>query len=78
MTTNISAIDLFNILRAKIGEQNLKALATKDDVHQVVKQVADLRVEVREQKADTIKWMFIFWIGQIGATIGVITLFLKK
>jgi len=39
-------------------------LATKEDVANV--------------KAEMIKWMFIFWIGQIAATFGFILLYLKK
>jgi hypothetical protein len=34
--------------------------------------------KISESKADTIKWMFIFWIGQVVATFGFILLFLKK
>ena len=57
-------------------------LATKEDINEVRRDlttiVGSLRTEIAEAKADTIKWMFIFWIGQIGATIGIILLFLKK
>ncbi len=51
-------------------EATIKTLATKDDI-------ANVRKEIGEAKADTIKWMFIFWIGQVGATMAII-LFLKK
>jgi len=40
------------------------SLATKEDV--------------ANAKTDMIKWMFIFWIGQIAATFGFIILCLKK
>ena len=39
-------------------------LATKSDLSDV--------------KADMIKWMFLFWIGQVTVTFGFILLFLKK
>lgn len=39
-------------------------LATKEDIANV--------------KAEMIKWMFIFWVGQIAATFGFIILYLKK
>ena len=52
-------------------EATIKTLATKDDI-------ANVRKEISEAKADTIKWMFIFWIGQIAAILGVIFLFFKK
>ena len=31
-----------------------------------------LREEIQKSKVDTIKWMFIFWIGQIGAVLGIL------
>ncbi len=52
-------------------EATIKTLATKEDV-------ANIRKEMGEIKAETIKWMFIFWIGQVGATLGILLLFLKK
>ncbi len=52
-------------------EATIKTLATKDDI-------ANVRKELGEVKADTIKWMFIFWVGQVGATLGLLLLFVKK
>ncbi|HVS91904.1 MAG TPA: hypothetical protein VHE59_07740 [Mucilaginibacter sp.] len=52
-------------------EATIQTLATKDDI-------ANVRREIGEVKADVIKWMFIFWIGQVGATLGILLLFLKK
>jgi uncharacterized protein YjdB len=52
-------------------EATIKTLATKDDI-------ANVRKEIGEAKVDTIKWMFIFWIGQVGATLAIVFLFLKK
>jgi hypothetical protein len=52
-------------------EATIKTLATKEDI-------ANVRRVVGEAKADTIKWMFIFWIGQAEATLAIIFLFLKK
>jgi hypothetical protein len=52
-------------------EATIKTLATKDDI-------AELRKEVGEAKSDAIKWMFIFWIGQVAAMLAIVFLFLKK
>jgi hypothetical protein len=52
-------------------EATIKTLATKDDV-------ANIRREMGEIKAETIKWMFIFWIGQFGATMAILLMLLKK
>ena len=35
-------------------------------------EIADLRGSMQKSKSDTIKWMFLFWIGQIGAVLGII------
>jgi hypothetical protein len=59
-------------------DQKKDVLATKEDIGNVRSEINKVRTEIAEAKADTIKWMFIFWIGQIGATLGIILLFLKK
>ncbi|HYK77540.1 MAG TPA: hypothetical protein VEV16_11225 [Daejeonella sp.] len=48
-------------------ERKIEHLATKEDL---AKQIGDL-------KADTIKWMFIFWLGQITVIGGLILTVLK-
>src|ERR1700733_10131467 len=63
-------------------EATIKTLATKDDIANIRNEIAnvrhDLRKDIGESKADNIKWMFIFWIGQVGATLAIVFLFLKK
>jgi hypothetical protein len=43
--------------------EHMDELATKKDVFQV--------------KADMIKWMFIFWVGQVSVTVGLILLVVR-
>jgi hypothetical protein len=52
-------------------EATIKTLATKEDI-------ANLQKQISEAKADNIKWMFIFWIGQVGTILGIIFIFFKK
>ena len=52
-------------------EDNSKSLATKEDV-------AKVYTKISESKSEVIKWMFIFWIGQVAVTFGFILLFLNK
>ncbi len=70
-------------------EATIKTLTTKsdlfaarDDLHKEIgnvrKEISDVRKEISESKADTIKWMFIFWIGQVGAMLAIAFLVLKK
>jgi hypothetical protein len=85
----VTTIDLYNILRSKIGESEAKTLvefveqkvqnqlkedmnsfATKEDVHLLV-------LKIEKVRSDLIKWMFIFWIGQVSVTIALIMLLFK-
>jgi hypothetical protein len=63
-------------------EPTIQTLATKHDLaltkDDLVKQISEVRKEGAENKADIIKWMFIFWVGQVGTTLAIIILFLKK
>lgn len=52
-------------------QANIKSLATKDDIGQMLTQLIDIKI-------DTIKWMFIFWAGQFSATVAAVVILLKK
>lgn len=45
-------------------------LATKEDL---AKFQAATKEEIANLKAELIKWMFIFWIGQFASIVGVLT-----
>lgn len=51
-------------------DQQKEILASKSDI-------ADVKQEVSNVKADLIKWMFIFWIGQILAVLAIVNFILK-
>ncbi|HEY2581017.1 MAG TPA: hypothetical protein VGI43_04385 [Mucilaginibacter sp.] len=59
-------------------EATIKTLASKDDLANIREEIANVRYDVRKDIGDSIKWMFIFWIGQVGATLAIVFLFLKK
>jgi hypothetical protein len=63
----ISGIELFEILKAKIGEKEDLANAK-----------AELEIKMEKIRSDIIKWMFIFWVGQIGALIAILQIFFGK
>jgi len=37
-----------------------------------------LNTQIAESKSELIKWMFIFWAGQMTITVGIILLFVKN
>ena len=68
---------------SEANNQNLKVLATKEDINNINQKLAELpekfanlRTEIATTKAEMIKRMFIFRIGLIGVISGLmITLF---
>jgi hypothetical protein len=48
-----------------------KRLMTKQDGSEIR---GDLEVKIEGTKAEVIKWMFLFWIGQAAATAAIVKL----
>ncbi len=46
--------------------------------NKIDKRINELDKSISENKADIIKWMFIFWAGQIGILVAVLDLFFKR
>ena len=74
----VSEITLFNTL-AKLGEQEAQTVVEgiKQSVREEFEnQKANLatKEDLANTKADIIKWMFIFWIGQMTATVAIVKL----
>lgn len=40
--------------------------------------IAELEAALAKFKADLIRWMFIFWVGQIGVITGILFAFFKR
>lgn len=70
-------------------EEKKDILATKQDISAVKQDIANLEIAVKQDisnlevklektRADIIKWMFIFWAGQIGALIAILQIFFRK
>lgn len=91
---SISITQLYTLLSEKVGKETAENLtgyiedkikdevqtqssnlATKQDLAAVELKLSE---KISDTRADMIKWMFIFWIGQVAVTFGFILLFLKK
>ncbi|CAN5230102.1 hypothetical protein BH09BAC6_BH09BAC6_14850 [soil metagenome] len=63
-------------------EATIKILATKDDLANVKDElknnIANVKYILGKEISDNIKWMFIFWVGQVAAMLAIVFLFLKK
>jgi len=68
---------------SKVTEKNDKtntSLLEKIDKTNTIlsEKIAQTNVTIAETKAEIIRWMFIFWAGQIGVIIGILFAFFKK
>lgn len=52
-------------------ESKKDVLATKEDVFAVKEDILATKEDVANSKAEVIKWMFIFWVGQLAAFIAI-------
>ena len=79
----ISITKLYDMLTAKMGREAAENLTSyveekiRDELNNKSELLAT-KVDLANTKADIIKWVFIFWLGQIGVTFGFMSYFLKK
>ena len=43
----------------------------------ISEEISKVNQKISETKADIIKWMFVFWAGQIGVILGILFAFFK-
>jgi hypothetical protein len=75
--SSISSFDLYIILKDKLGEYETKVLieyidSKVDTTFDKEKTILATKVDLAEMKAEIIKWMFIFWIGQIAVLLALV------
>ena len=72
----ISDIQLFNALKAKLGDSEAEQLVTfvksyvKEEVTEQVPNIATkdfVEAKISEAKFQIILWAFVFWVTQLGA-----------
>ncbi len=88
-----SSIELYDILKIKLGEKEAKTLVDiieqKADKQEIVfkedmaslkeymEKVFATKVDLERMRADLIKWMFIFLVGQSGVIIGALVVAIR-
>jgi hypothetical protein len=73
----ISSIEMYTILKGKLGENEAKALteyveSKVEKSFDKEKSILATKVDLAETKSEIIKWMFIFWIGQIAVLLALV------
>jgi len=83
-----AVIDLLNKSNLKLKEDVLVFVEDKFErrlteemskVNQrITEQISKVNEKISESHANLIKWMFIFWIGQIGVILGMLFAFFRS
>lgn len=61
---------------SKVSDRITKEIGTVND--KIAETNASIAVKIAEAKSELIRWMFIFWVGQIGVMIGILFAFFRK
>jgi hypothetical protein len=77
---HVSEIQLFQMLKEKIGEKEAQSLVEYVETKigkefDSKKDTLATKEDLANVRSDVIKWMFIFWVGQLAAMIAIAKLF---
>jgi hypothetical protein len=69
---------LDNRITEEIGKVNERLTEEIGKVNErITKEIAGVKTDLANTRADLIKWMFIFWMGQVIALVGILFAFFK-
>jgi len=79
----VAEIELYEILKSKLGEKEAKTLVEyiEAKVEKKLEEKHDIlatKTDLANMKADIIKWMFLFWIGQLASLAAILQIFFHK
>jgi hypothetical protein len=58
--------------------ERMLTLTTERFERRLIDEVAKLRVDLAKDRFEVLKWMFLFWIGQLAAMSAVMSFLLRK
>ncbi|MEK7166978.1 MAG: hypothetical protein AAB732_01005 [Patescibacteria group bacterium] len=79
----INTLQIYDILKkTSLGEMESKAITkviekSFEEYKEEQKEFLVTKIDLKEVEVRLIRWMFIFWIGQIGAILGILFVFFK-
>jgi len=78
----VAEIELYEILKTKVGEKEAKTLieyieAKVEKKYEEKKDILATKEDIANLRADIIKWMFLFWIGQLASLLAILQIFFK-
>ncbi len=73
----MSSADFFDKIVKSSSEATIITVEEKFE-RRLTEEIAKLDKKISETKAELIKWMFIFWAGQIIVLVAILSLFFKR
>ncbi|TAE36648.1 MAG: hypothetical protein EAZ70_10660 [Runella slithyformis] len=80
-------ISTYEILKEKLGQEEARTLIdyisqksgiTEEKAEKRYTTDDKVKFYVSEAKTEIVRWMFLFWVSQLAAMVGLVLLFLKK
>ena len=68
--------EFFNGISKSASEATILTVEEKFE-RRLTEEISKVNTRISETKTDIIKWMFIFWVGQIGVLVAILSLFFK-
>lgn len=65
-------------MAAQNQREDVISLVEERFERRLAEEIGKVRQEISEAKADLIRWMFVFWVGQIGVITGILFAFFKR
>ena len=62
----------------RMWSESVLTLTTERFERRLIDEVAKLRVDLAKDRFEVLKWMFLFWIGQLAAMSAVMSFLLRK
>jgi hypothetical protein len=80
---NITLTKLYDLLSTKLGKETAENLTNfiENKINHELESKTTIfatKEDLAKLESRIIKWMFIFWIGQVATTFGLILLYFRK
>jgi|GEM_PF-1716076 isocitrate/isopropylmalate dehydrogenase len=79
----VNTLKIYEMLRPQFKDESAKTIAkaienSLEEFHLGQKEVLATKEDLATTKTEIIKWMFIFWVGQVGVMTGLFAVFLRR
>src|SRR5262249_23937380 len=58
--------------------ERMLTIVTEPFERRLIDEAAKLRVELAKDRFEVVKWMFLFWLGQVAAMSAIMTFLLRR